>query len=283
MIGLEHDPSDVTRILFRDFPVWMMVAFYIAAISAIGAFCYGTYAQIRKYRRGARSGAWSPFWPRFIEMVGVLLSHRMIKRRDTVAGVSHAWIFFGFALLFIGTSIITLEYDILEPLTGLRFWHGSFYLIFSLVVDFAGVALIVGLLYMMYRRKWLAPPKLDYARPDRTPDEPDYDRSFYRMEDWAFLWTLILIAITGYLLEAFAAGLAAVRADGLGLSLVVAVRRGDGPCSAGPGCRRRGGWGSSPGSLVVPRTPGLRFHRTDSLYQGEAHLHGHGLAHGHGP
>jgi hypothetical protein len=69
-------------------------------------------------------------------------------------------------------------------------------------VDIAGVALIAGLVYMMYRRKWLALPKLDYARPDRTPDDPDYDRSFYRREDWAFLWTLILIAITGYFLEA---------------------------------------------------------------------------------
>ena len=202
MIGPEHDPQEVTRILFRDFPVWMMVAFYVAAISAIGSFAYGTYAQIRKYRRGARSGAWSPFWPRFLEMVATVLSHRTIKRRDTSAGIMHAWIFFGFALLFIGTSVITLEYDILEPLAGIRFWHGSFYLVFSLILDIAGLGLILGLLYMMYRRKWLALPKLDYARPDRTPDQPDYDRSFYRREDWAFLWALILIAFTGYLLEA---------------------------------------------------------------------------------
>lgn len=202
MIGSEHDPQEVTRILFRDFPLWMMVAFYLAAIAAIGSFAYGTYAQIRKYRRGVRSGAWSPFWPRFVEMVGTVLSHRTVKRRAPRAGIAHAWIFFGFVLLFIGTSVITLEYDFLEPLTGLKFWYGPFYLVFSLILDIAGVALIGGLLYMMYRRKWLALPKLDYARPDRTPAEPDYDRSFYRREDWAFLWSLILIGITGYLLEA---------------------------------------------------------------------------------
>ncbi|MEF2548034.1 (Fe-S)-binding protein [Aurantimonas sp. E1-2-R+4] len=202
MISPEHDPRDVTRILFQDFPVWMTLVFYVAAVVAIAAFVYGVYVQVRKYRRGVRSGAWSPFWPRFARMVETVLSHRTIKRRARRAGSAHALIFFGFALLFIGTSIITLDYDILEPLTGLKFWYGSFYLVFSLVLDIAGVGLIAGLLYMMYRRKWLALPKLDYRRPDRAPDEPDYDRASYRREDWAFLWTLILIAATGFLLEA---------------------------------------------------------------------------------
>mgnify|MGYP002681502646 CR=1 FL=1 len=94
-----------------------------------------------------------------------------------------------------------MDQDILGPF-GIHFWYGWFYLVFSAVLDMAGVALIAGLLYMMYRRKWLALPRLDYTRPDRSPSDPDYDRSGYRREDWAFLWTLITIAFTGYLLEA---------------------------------------------------------------------------------
>ncbi len=199
---LEQDPKEVTRILFQDFPVWMIVSFYVIGFLVIGVFLYGVWAQIRKYLRGVRSGAWSPFWPRFRQMIATVLSHRTIKRRAEAAGRKHAWIFYGFTLLFIGTSIITLDHDILKPLTGLEFWHGWFYLIFSVVMDVAGVALIAGLLYMMYRRKWLALPRLDYTRPDRSPGDPDYDRSFYRREDWAFLWTLIAIAATGFLLEA---------------------------------------------------------------------------------
>ncbi len=196
-----QNPENVTRILFQAFPTWMLFMFYVVAITAIVVFVYGCYIQVRKYRRGQAlivprlsAGVWG--------MVEALLSHRTLRRRDTAAGHSHALIFFGFALLFIATAIITLEYDILEPLTGIRFWYGSFYLWFSLIVDIAGLALIVGLLYMMYRRKWLALPKLDYTRPDRTPEEPDYDRSWYRKEDWLFLWTLILIGITGFVLEA---------------------------------------------------------------------------------
>ena len=67
------------------------------------------------------------------------------------------------------------------------------------VLDVAGVSLIAGLLYMMYRRGWMRLPKLDYARPDRVPGDPDFDRPQYRREDWAFLWLLLIIACTGSL------------------------------------------------------------------------------------
>lgn len=196
-----HNPETVTRILFQDFPGWMVWSFYLVAFVAIAIFFYGCYLQVRKYRRGSAvkladlSGG-------IKRMVEALLSHRTLKRRDISAGHAHALIFFGFILLFIGTSIITLDYDITSKLFGWSFWYGPFYLWFSVILDVAGVGLIGGLIYMMYRRGWLGLPKLDYARPDRSPDDPDYDRSFYRREDWAFLWTLILIGITGYILEA---------------------------------------------------------------------------------
>jgi Fe-S oxidoreductase len=135
-------------------------------------------------------------------MVLAVLSHRTLDRRDPAAGGAHRLIFYGFALLFLGTSTITLQYDILEPLFGIRFWQGGFYLWFSVVLDLAGVALIAGLLYMMVRRGWLRLPKLDYARPDRAPGDPDFDRPQYRREDWAFLWILVVIGCSGYLLEA---------------------------------------------------------------------------------
>jgi Fe-S oxidoreductase len=192
----------VTRILFESFSAAEVRLFYAFGYAAIAAFAYGVYVQIRKYRRGAALKLDGSLWKRLGAMVAAVLSHRTIDRRDPAAGGAHRLIFYGFALLFLGTSTITLEYDILEPLFGIRFWHGEFYLIFSLVLDVAGVALIGGLIYMMVRRGWMKLPKLDYARPDRVPGDPDFDRPQYRREDWAFLWILIVIGATGYVLEA---------------------------------------------------------------------------------
>jgi Fe-S oxidoreductase/nitrate reductase gamma subunit len=192
----------VTRILFEAFGAVEVRLFYLLGYAAIGVFCYGVYVQIRKYRRGAALRLEGGLWSRLGAMLSSVLSGRTVDRRDAAAGGAHRLIFYGFMLLFAGTATITLEYDILEPLFGIRFWHGEFYLVFSLVLDVAGVALISGLLYMMYRRGWMRLPKLDYARPDRGPGDRDFNRPQYRREDWAFLWILLIIACTGYLLEA---------------------------------------------------------------------------------
>ena len=196
------NPIEITRILFEDFQPQTIHIFYAFGYAAIAAFIYGTYTQIRKYRRGKADGSWGELLCRFWDMVKTMGTHRTLVRRDKKAGRAHALIFFGFILLFIGTSTITLEYDILAPLFGVKFWYGNFYLWFSLVLDIAGLGLILGLLYMMYRRKWMKLPKLSYARLDRQPGDPDFDRPQYRREDWAFLWSFILIGITGFVLEA---------------------------------------------------------------------------------
>jgi hypothetical protein len=192
----------VTRILFEAFPTAEVRLFYALGYTAIGIFCWGVYVQIRKYRRGTALALEGSLWSRAGGMVAQVFSHRTVNRRDHAAGGAHRLIFYGFVLLFLGTATITLQYDILEPLFGIRFWQGEFYLIFSLVLDIAGIALLVGLVYMMYRRGWLKLPKLDYARTDRALGDPDFLRPEYRREDWAFLWTLVIIGCTGFLLEA---------------------------------------------------------------------------------
>src|SRR3977135_938971 len=199
---MTRDPTAVTRARLEDFAPAAIAAFYVIALAAVTVFCFGVYVEVRKYRRGFAADVDGRPLARFQAMIGTVLRHRAIAHPVRAVGAAPRLIFYGFVLLFLGTATITLDYDILGPLFGVHFWHGKFYLGFSLVLDVAGVLLAAGLIYMMYRRGWLRPPKLDYARPDRQPADPDYDRSAYRREDWAFLWTLVVIAATGYFLEA---------------------------------------------------------------------------------
>jgi Fe-S oxidoreductase len=86
---------------------------------------------------------------------------------------------------------------------GFDFFHGWFYLGYSLFLDVFGVALVLGLTVFAVKRGILRPFRLSYWRPDREPGEPGYDRRQYVVGDWAFLGILYFLALTGFLLEGF--------------------------------------------------------------------------------
>ncbi len=108
-----------TRELFWSLGTASVAVFYLVGFVAMAMFAFGCWRHYAKYRRGspvARGHSWNAGIRR---MVGDLLSHRTLVRRDRYAGLAHAGIFFGFVIAALGTAIITLEYDILAPLFGL--------------------------------------------------------------------------------------------------------------------------------------------------------------------
>ncbi|MFC3088001.1 heterodisulfide reductase-related iron-sulfur binding cluster [Tabrizicola soli] len=191
-----------TRELFSQFTPFAFGMFYLIAIAAMAAFVVGLARHILRYRRARPAGVPVDWWAGLRRMVDDVVTHRTLGRRDPYAGTAHRLIFFGFAILFVGTSTITLEYDIVEPLTGLTFWKGWFYLGFSLAMDIAGVMLVVGLVMMIARRAWFGLAKLDYVRRYRGDTAPLPRATAWKIEDWVFLVTLLLIALSGFLQEA---------------------------------------------------------------------------------
>ena len=83
--------------------------------------------------------------------------------------------------------ILGFDTDFTDPVFGWNYFHGDFYLAYKEVLNVFGTALIAGLLVMMVRRAVVSPRKLDYARPDRAPGEPQFDRHVYRLGDWVFV------------------------------------------------------------------------------------------------
>jgi Fe-S oxidoreductase/cytochrome b561 len=194
--------SVATRPVFWHFVVWLKVLWYVLAVASVIVFAYGIARPVVKYRHGhgGRFPSARELPPLLWQGLRLLLSHVTIRRRDKTAGWAHEGIFYGFIVLFAGTVILGFDTDFTDPVFGWNYFHGDFYLGYKEALNVFGTALIVGVLVMMVRRS-LRPAKLNYARPDRAPGEPQFDRHIYAVGDWVFVATLLVIALTGFVLE----------------------------------------------------------------------------------
>jgi Fe-S oxidoreductase len=193
--------ADETRKTFANLELWEKGLWYVLILVSTGIFVWGMWRHTRKYLRGRSAFTLDRPGRRVRRAVTTTLSHSWIRRRDPLAGLGHLLIFYGFVVLFIGTAILAFQDDFARPILGFDFWHGWFYLGYSLFLDLFGVALVLGLSVMAVKRGVLRPFRFDYWRPDRA--EGEYDRKPYVIGDWTFLGILFFLALTGFLLEGF--------------------------------------------------------------------------------
>ena len=190
-----------TRELFWEISSLGHTLFFIVAGSAMAVCAAGVAWHVWRYARARRSPVPVHPWRGLRRMLTDVVSQRTVRRRDRAAGHAHTPIMYGFLLLLAATSIITVEYDISEPLFGFTFWHGTFYLVFSLIADLAGLGLIAGVVYMMWRRWQIRPAKLAYRRDYRGETALRAGARAWLRDDALFLWALLLIGLTGFLQE----------------------------------------------------------------------------------
>jgi Fe-S oxidoreductase/nitrate reductase gamma subunit len=192
-----------SRPILWDMSTGLEVLWYSLAAISIVVFAYGLARPLLRYRAAPRDGL-----PPARELPGriwrttcALYSGRTIARRDRYAGWAHRGIFYGWVALAIGTVIVALSHDVAQPIFGHGFYEGDFYLWCKALLNALGTALIAGLLAMMIRRAAVRPAKLDYAHVGPRAHEPPFDRRRYTVGDWVFVSTLLVICLTGYLLE----------------------------------------------------------------------------------
>ncbi len=196
----EVGPENPTREIFLHLDTWMQVVFYIAGFAAMAVFAYGFWRRFAKYRSGRSENRFDHLGQRIARACATILSNATVRRGDRVGGIAHTLILWGFLILFIGTCIVAFDHDVLR-FFGLKLLQGNFYLGFSLALDLFGIAFIVGLIMMIVRRAVMKPAELDYTRADRQDGK--VDRSGFVTDDMIFVWLLLVIAVTGYLVEGF--------------------------------------------------------------------------------
>jgi Fe-S oxidoreductase len=192
-----------TRETFAGLETWQIVLWYSLIAVSVAIFLFGVVRLALKYRRGsARTPLGSPL-ERAKRVALVVGTHVWIRRRDPLAGLGHLLVFYGFLVLLAGTAILAFQDDFAEPVLGFDFWHGWFYLGYSLFLDVFGAALIVGLTIFAIKRGVLRPFRLRYWRPAEPAELLRAQPRRYRVGDWVFLGSLFFLALTGFLLESF--------------------------------------------------------------------------------
>ena len=189
-----------TRQRFEGLAQWEIAVWYALVAVSTAILLWGVARLLMKYRRGARRTPLDHPGRRLWRASVAVISQSTLRHRHPLAGLGHTLVFYGFLVLFIGTVVLAFNDDVTRLLFGYDFWHGAFYLGYSLFLDLFGAGLIVGLGVMAIIRGVQRPFRLDYRRPDRRPGE--YDRTPYVVGDWVFSGTLFFLALTGFLLEA---------------------------------------------------------------------------------
>ena len=158
---------------FREFmpalPSWVGPLVYVATGLTAAVLLHDGTVRLRRYGVNWRTFG-VELWRRLADqprtVLGTLAAETLGQRRtlrDREAGVMHALIFGSLVLLTLGTVLVGLDHDIAEPL-GWRLLRGNFYLAYKVVLDTAGLLLLVGVLWAMWRRYVRRVPRLGAVR-----------------------------------------------------------------------------------------------------------------------
>jgi len=175
---------EATRQIYWNVGHSVLIPMYLLVILAIGSIVYNFIKRLDVYKQGRPLDRYSN-WP---ERLNIFLKNVLgqIKVLNSPAGIFHAFFFWGFIVLVIGTTLVFIQADFLHPLFGIIFLKGTFYKIFSLALDIAGLVAIVMLLGFFIRRFIIKPKGLETTK-----------------DDYIMHGLLFAILITGFVIEGF--------------------------------------------------------------------------------
>jgi ferredoxin len=166
------------EVFFNVRHVWVMYALFAVTLAI---FFYGFYWHWRCWARGVPANRTDRPWQRLQGLLRQAAAHDRLLKRYRSAGLFHLLFFWGMVILTAGTTVVFIHNDL-----GIHIMQGAFYLYFqSLTLDVFGALFVVALLAALFHRY--------AARPSRL--KPD------KLQDGVLLFLLLIILITGFILE----------------------------------------------------------------------------------
>jgi Fe-S oxidoreductase/nitrate reductase gamma subunit len=142
--------------------VWFM---YLFSLIAMGICVWGFYRRFPVYRQGKPLSRLDQLPRRITLMLKDMLTQAKVTRVLN-AGIFHGLFFWSFTLLFIGTLLIMAQADLTDPVFNFKFLDGTFYQLFSLFLDLAGLVALFMLGTLLVRRFFVRPEGLETVRDD---------------------------------------------------------------------------------------------------------------------
>lgn len=145
--------------------VLTLLPMYLLAIFAIGMLVRGSLQRIKIYKQGLPLNRTDQLGKR----ITIMLENVLLQKKVTGVmwpGLLHGLFFWGFGLLVIGTTLIVIQADFTDLLFQVKFLKGTFYKLFSIVLDVAGLVCIVMLGGLLVRRYFFAPEGLETKKDD---------------------------------------------------------------------------------------------------------------------
>ncbi len=160
-----------------------LVPMYLFAFAAIAMLVRGFLRRSKVYKQGLPLDRTDQRGKRIRHMIeNVLLQKKVARVRWP--GLLHGFFFWGFGLLFIGTTLIVIQADFTDLFFDVKFLKGTFYLLFSITLDVAGLVCIFMLGGLLVRRYFFPPEGL-----------------VTKTDDAVMHGLLLIILVTGFLIE----------------------------------------------------------------------------------
>jgi len=176
---------EYTRVIYWNIGnnLKVLLPMYLLCFAAFAVLVNEFVQRIKVYRQGQPIERFDQLPDRIRMALRNTFSQKQVLREKS-AGATHALFFFGFLLLTIGTTLVFIQADLTEPLFGVKFLTGTFYLIFSLLLDIAGLAAIICLLGFAVRRFFVRPAGLEN-----------------KVDDYFIHLLLLTILLSGFVIE----------------------------------------------------------------------------------
>ncbi|HPZ82810.1 MAG TPA: hypothetical protein PL064_05220, partial [Thermogutta sp.] len=182
-----------SRPTFWNIPAWSEILQYLLGAGVVVFIVWVVIRHIRCWRKGTREPVprlGAEVLKQALERLARFVLTPQRLQSDPYAFITHLGLFWGMVLLALGTAIATIDWDVFHLIFGVRLLQGAFYRVFELVLDVAGVALLIGLVLAVVRRYVLRPSRLTVPQ--------------FFGESWesaVILGLLLLVTITGFLIE----------------------------------------------------------------------------------